>query len=67
MGKIKQLKEKHTEFIIDLIDLFCKQDPTNTNKYVPYMVKKTKKYMEMVRKQMMEKNFQELFDLIQGK
>jgi len=65
MGKIKQLKERHQEFIIDLIDLFCGMDPTKTNKYVPYMVKKTKKYMELVRKQMMEKNFKEMFDLIQ--
>ena len=65
MGKIKQLKDRNQEFTIDLIDLFCEMDPTKTNKYVPYMVKKTKKYMEMVRKQMMEKNFQELFDLVQ--
>ena len=65
MGKIKNLKERHPEFVIDLIDLFTDMDPTRTNKYVPYMVKKTKKYIELVRKQMMSKNFQELFDLIQ--
>ena len=65
MGKIKNLKDRHPEFIIDFIDLFTEMDPTKTNKYVPYMVKKTKKYIELVRKQMMNKNFQELFDLIQ--
>ena len=65
MGKIKNLKDRHPEFVIDLIDLFTQMDPTKTNKYVPYMVKKTKKYIELVRKQMMNKNFQELFDLIE--
>jgi len=65
MGKIKNLKDRHPEFVIDLIDLFSEMDPTKTNKYVPYLVKKTKKYIELVRKQMMTRNFQELFDLIQ--
>ena len=65
MGKVKNLKERNPEFVIDFIDLFAEMDPTRTNKYVPYMVKKTKKYIDIVRKQMMSKNFQELFDLIQ--
>ena len=46
MGKIKDLKERHPEFVIDLIDLFSDMDPTRTNKYVPFMVKKTKKYID---------------------
>jgi hypothetical protein len=39
MSKIQELKDKHPEFVIDLIGDLSKRDPSGTNKYLPFMVK----------------------------
>jgi hypothetical protein len=39
MSKIQELKDKHPEFVIDLIGDLSQRDPSGTNKYLPFMVK----------------------------
>ena len=45
MTKIKTLKEKYPEFVIDIIDLISKRDPSEKNKYLPFMVETAKQHI----------------------
>jgi hypothetical protein len=38
MSKIQDLKQKNPNYVIDLIDDLSKRDPSNSNKYLPFMV-----------------------------
>lgn len=39
MSKVTDIKARHPEMILDLVEMFAKHDPSNTNKYLEYMVK----------------------------
>jgi hypothetical protein len=66
MSKIKELKAKHPEFNInlDLIELFSEKDPTDTNKYLPFMVKITKEHIEELVRYCKEEYFEQLYTLV---
>lgn len=46
MSKLNDLKAKHPEMVIDLIEIFAEHDPSKTNKYLEYMVKNCKEFVE---------------------
>lgn len=54
MSKIQELKDKHPEFVIDLIGDLSQRDPSGTNKYLPFMVKVS---AEAVREYFSSKNY----------
>lgn len=45
MSKIKELKEKNPNFVIDIIKDLSDRDPSGTNKYLPFMVKACQKWV----------------------
>ena len=42
MSKIDKLKEQHPELNVSIIDLLSKIDPSDTNKYVEFLIKQIK-------------------------
>ena len=44
MSKIDKLKEQHPELNVSIIDLLSKIDPSDTNKYVEFLIKQIKNF-----------------------
>lgn len=64
MSKKKDLKAKHPHYTIDVIDVLAENDPSGSNKYLPFMVKLTEEWVEWVRKEMKEDSLKEMFDIV---
>jgi len=64
MAKIKDVKSQNPEYVIDLIDILSKKDPTTTNKYLPFMVAQTKEWLEWFKDELTNKTFKEMFDIV---
>jgi len=64
MAKIKDVKSQNPEYVVDLIDILSKKDPTKTNKYLPFMVAQTKDWLEWFKTELAEKTFKEMFDIV---
>lgn len=62
MAKLKELKDE--KYIINFVDICAKLDPSETHKYVPYMLKLIEGYIEDVRKDYESKTLKDLGDLI---
>ena len=41
MAKKKDLKEQNPKFSVDIIEILAENDPTATNKYLPFMIKQS--------------------------
>ena len=46
MSKIKELREKNPEFIIDMVKLLSERDPSGTNKYLKFMIDTSRPFVE---------------------
>jgi hypothetical protein len=46
MSKIKELREKNPEFVIDMVKLLSERDPSGTNKYLKFMIDTSKPFVE---------------------
>lgn len=62
MAKLKDLCDP--KYVIDFVDICSKLDPTNTNKYVPYMLKLIEGYIADVRNDYEQKTLKDIKDLI---
>jgi hypothetical protein len=64
MAKIKDLKAQNPNYTIDVISILSSMDPTNTNKYLPFMIKCTAEWVEWVNNELKNETFKEMFDII---
>ena len=62
MAKLKELKDE--KYVVDFVEICGKLDPSNTNKYVPYMLKLLEGYIADIRKDYEEKTLKDIKDLI---
>lgn len=62
MPKLKDLKEKNPKYIIDVIEILSELDPTKTKKYLPFMIKCTKDWVEWFENQLRSEIFKEMVD-----
>ena len=64
MAKKKDLKEQNPKFTIDLVDILCEHDPTDTNKYLPFMVKQAETWVDWLKEELKNNTFKEMFDIV---
>ena len=64
MAKTKELKAQNPTYKIDVIDVLTKMDPTNTNKYLPFMIKCTADWVEWINNELKNETFREMFEVI---
>tara|TARA_R110000823_G_scaffold239099_5_gene364356 strand:- start:821 stop:1564 length:744 start_codon:yes stop_codon:yes gene_type:complete len=64
MAKIKDLKEQNPNYNIDVIQVLSTMDPTKTNKYLPFMVKCTKDWVEWIHNELKSETFKEMLQVI---
>lgn len=64
MAKIKDIKDQNPEYVIDIIELLASKDPSKTNKYLPFMVKRTKEFMTWLRNELENVSFKEMTDIV---
>jgi len=62
MAKLKDLQDE--KYVINFVDVCSKLDPSQTNKYVPYMLKLLEGYIGAVRKDYEEKTLKDISDLV---
>lgn len=65
MAKIKELKAQNPKYLIDVISVLSKMDPTKTNKYLPFMIKCTSDWVEWIHNELTNETFKEMFEVIQ--
>ena len=49
MAKKKDLKEQNPKFVIDLVEILAENDPSSTNKYLPFMVKQAESWVDWLK------------------
>ena len=65
MSKISDIRERHPEMVIDLVEMFAKHDPSKTLKYLEYMVNVASDFvMGETFQKGIEDSFQEVFEVI---
>ncbi len=64
MAKKKELKEKNPKFIIDLVEILAENDPSTTNKYLPFMVKQAESWVDWLKEELKKNTFKEMFDIV---
>jgi hypothetical protein len=64
MSKIKEVKAQNPEYNIDVIGVLSQNDPTKTNKYLPFMVNQTKDWVEWIHNELNNETFKEMFEVI---
>ena len=64
MAKKNDIKDQNSKFIIDLIDVLAKNDPTSTNKYLPFMVKQAETWVDWLINELNNNTFKDMFDTI---
>lgn len=64
MAKLKDLKTQNPEYVINLIDILAKKDPSNTNKYLPFMISQTKEWLDWFVDELEKNTFKEMFDIV---
>ena len=65
MAEIKELKAQNPKYLIDVISVLSKMDPTKTNKYLPFMIKCTSDWVEWIHNELTNETFKEMFEVIQ--
>jgi len=64
MAKIRDIKAQNPEFVIDLVDILAKQDPSKTNKYLPFMITQVRDWVDWFKDELEKNTFKEMFDII---
>jgi len=64
MAKKKDLKDQNPKFSIDLIDILAENDPSVTNKYLPFMVKQAETWIDWLKEELKTNTFKEMFDIV---
>ena len=64
MAKIKDIKSQNPNYVINLVDILVENDPTKTNKYLPFMVSQTKDWLDWFLNELKNNTFKEMFDIV---
>lgn len=64
MAKKKDLKEQNPKFMIDLVEILAENDPTATNKYLPFMIKQAETWVDWLKEELKSNTFKEMFDIV---
>lgn len=64
MARIKELKAQNPNYKIDVIDVLSSMDPSKTNKYLPFMIKCVKDWVEWINDELKNETFKEMFEVI---
>lgn len=66
MSKIKELKDKHPDFIIDIIQMLSERDPSGKNKYLKYMIGITEDFIKeyLASGSFLDQSFVQLLELV---
>lgn len=64
MAKIKDIKSQNPDYVINLVDILAENDPTKTNKYLPFMVSQTKDWLDWFLNELKNNTFKEMFDIV---
>ena len=64
MAKKKDLKDQNPKFMIDLVEILAENDPSATNKYLPFMVKQAESWVDWLKEELKKNTFKEMFDIV---
>lgn len=64
MARKKDIKTQNPDYVIDVIEILAKNDPSGTNKYLPFMVKQTKEWVEWLHKELESETFKQMFEVV---
>jgi hypothetical protein len=64
MARKKDLKAENPDYVIDVIELLAGNDPSGTNKYLPFMIKNTKEWIEWLHNELKSETFKQMFDAV---
>lgn len=64
MAKKKDIKDQNPKFIVDLVDILGENDPTETNKYLPFMIKQAETWVDWLKEELKNNTFKEMFDIV---
>jgi len=64
MAKKKDLKEQNPKFVVDLVEILGENDPTDTNKYLPFMIKQAETWVDWLKEELKNNTFKEMFDIV---
>jgi len=64
MAKKRDLKAQHPTYSIDVIEVLSENDPTKSNKYLPFMIKQTKDWVDWIHNELNNETFKEMFEVI---
>jgi hypothetical protein len=64
MARKKDLIAQNPDYVINVIDVLTENDTSGTNKYVPFMIKQTKDWVEWLHKELANETFKQMFDII---
>jgi hypothetical protein len=64
MASKRELKKQNPDYTIDLIEVLSKNDPTDTNKYLPFMINKTGEWVNWLINEVNNETFKQMFELV---
>jgi len=64
MAKKRDLKLQNQSYTIDVIEVLSENDPTRTNKYLPFMIKQTKDWVDWIHNELNNETFKEMFEVV---
>jgi len=64
MARKKDIKLQNPKFNIDLIEILAENDPTESNKYLPFMVKRTEDWVDWLMQELKNETFKDMFQVV---
>lgn len=64
MARKKDLKAQNPDYLIDIIEVLAGNDPSGTNKYLPFMIKQTAEWVEWIHNELKNETFKQMFEVI---
>lgn len=64
MAKKKDLKEQNPKFTIDLVEILGENDPSATNKYLPFMIRQAETWVDWLKEELKTNTFKEMFEIV---
>lgn len=65
MARKKDIKAQNPDYVIDVIEILAQKDPSGTNKYLPFMVKQTKEWVEWLHRELETETFKQMFEVVE--
>jgi hypothetical protein len=66
MANKRELKKQNPDYTIDLVEILAGKDPSDTNKYLPFMISQTKEWVKWIKNEMQEETFKEMFEVVES-